>query len=109
MLATLVTILTLGAGPLPAKPERHAVVPNTTIKVFRDVGAERRPYAELYEGGELTMRLRSGFYSIEAKLDTTSNLEAARPCYDVALNESIVNVRVGHRKTQRIKFVCSAP
>jgi hypothetical protein len=106
MLATLVTIVTLlNGGPRAAKPEPPQVLTNTTIKVFRDVGTGRRPYVELYEGGELTMRLRPGLYSIEAKLYATPNPETSTPCG----SEPIVNVRIGHRKTQRIKLWCNVP
>jgi hypothetical protein len=106
MLATLVTILTLlNGGPHGTQREPPQVLTNTTIKLFRDVGTERRPYAEMYEGGELTMRLRPGLYSIEAKLDATQSLETPKPCGV----EPIVNVRVGHRKTQRIELGCSVP
>jgi hypothetical protein len=109
MLATLVTILTLANGGPPAvagspraEPE---VLRDTTIKVFRDVGTEQRPYVELYEGGELTMRLPPGLYSIEANLDTPSPGHPV-PC-DVVSNEPTVSLRVGHRKIQRIKLSCS--
>lgn len=102
MLATLVTILILASGgpaPIPGSPpQAPEILRNTTIKVFRDVGTERRPYVELYEGGELIMRIPSGLYSIEANLADTSGI--SHPC-------DVVKVRIGHRKTRRIKLSCS--
>ena len=51
------------------------------------------------------MRMPAGLYSIEAKLYDTPNVETSTPCGP----KPIMNVRVGHRKTQRIKLWCSAP
>jgi hypothetical protein len=102
MLATLVTILTLASGgpaPVPGSPPKgQDVLRNTTIKVFRVVGTQRRPYVELYEGGVLTMRIPSGLYSIEANFADASGIN--HPC-------GVVNVRISHRRTQRIKLSCS--
>jgi hypothetical protein len=64
MLATLVTILALGAGGPPQAPP--SVLSDTTINVYRYAGSERRPYATLYEGGELALRLQPGTYAAEA-------------------------------------------
>jgi hypothetical protein len=67
MLATLVTILALSVGgPLQAHP---SVLSDTTINVYRYVGTERHPYATLYEGGELILRLEPGTYAAEALFD----------------------------------------
>jgi hypothetical protein len=73
MLATLVTFLvTFGAGGLghhrhhPAHIIPPGGISDSTLNVYRYVGAERRPYATLYEGGELVLRLEPGTYQAEA-------------------------------------------
>jgi hypothetical protein len=70
MLATLVTFLvTFGGGSLPGHHSAHVIprgVSDSTLNLYRYVGAERHPYATLYEGGELVLRLEPGTYQAEA-------------------------------------------
>ena len=110
MLATVVTIVTLASGgpvaPVAYRRTSPERLTDTTIKVFQDIGPERRPYAERYEGGKLTLRLRPGRYSIEATLHTTSALEHPVPC-DLASTEPIVTFQVSHDQPRQLKLWCS--
>ncbi len=79
MLATLVTFLvTFGGGGQLGHHQAHlnppGRIPDSTLNVYRYVGAERHPYATLYEGGELVLRLEPGTYQAEAFLTALSAL-----------------------------------
>jgi hypothetical protein len=92
LISTLVTIVALGGGPHYVHP---TAIYNSTISVFRYQGKERRPYAVLYEGGELILRLRPGVYSVEARLNN-----GTAPCQSAKLS-------IGHRKSQHVRLGCS--
>jgi hypothetical protein len=99
MLATLVTILALGVGgPSPAPPR---VLSDTTINVYRYVGTERHPYATLYEGGELALRLQPGTYAAEALFDGSIGAGPV-PCG----GPKTLRVR-RHERSKRVKLYCS--
>jgi hypothetical protein len=100
LISTLVTIVVLGSGGPPSTRQHNqalaAGISNSTISVFRYDGSERRPYATLYEGGELTIRLRPGIYSVEAHLTGSPTTL----CKSVRLS-------IGHRKTERVQLWCN--
>jgi hypothetical protein len=99
MLATLVTILALGVGGPPHAPPR--VLSDTTINVYRYVGTERRPYATLYEGGELILRLEPGTYAAEALFDGSIGAGPV-PCGGPK------TLQVSHHeRRKRVKLDCS--
>jgi hypothetical protein len=100
MLATLVTFLALGVGgPSPAPPR---VLSDTTINVYRYVGTERHPYATLYEGGELALRLQPGTYVAEALFDGSIGAGPV-PC---AGGPKTLHVS-RHERSKRVKLYCS--
>jgi hypothetical protein len=94
LISTLVTIVVLGGGGPPS--HQATGITNSTISIFHFDGTEKRPYATLYEGGELVLRLRPGVYSVEAHLNN-----ATAPC------ESVAHLRIGHRKTARVRLECN--
>jgi hypothetical protein len=100
LIATLVTIVVVGVGAPPSARQHHqalaAGIANSTITVFRYHGSERHPYVTLYEGGELTMRLKPGSYAVEAHLTGSPT----------TLCES-VKLSIGHRKTERVELSCN--
>jgi hypothetical protein len=98
LISTLVTIVALGSGgPHYLQHQARGPIATTTISVFRYDGSEKRPYATLYEGGELILRLRPGVYSVEASLTGGS----VTPC------GSAKPLRIGHRKTERVQLWCN--
>jgi hypothetical protein len=105
MLATLVTFLvTFGGGGLGHHPA-HAIppggIPDSTLNVYRYVGAERHPYATLYEGGELVLRLEPGTYQAEAFFNGSIGAGAV-PCGGPR------TLHVGrHERSKHVTLYCS--
>ncbi|HEV3035864.1 MAG TPA: hypothetical protein VGX72_13880 [Solirubrobacteraceae bacterium] len=95
LISTLLTIVVLeSGGPLHHHAQATGIT-NSTISVFRYAGTEKRPYAVLYEGGELTLRLQPGLYGVEVHLNNGGG-----PCQSARL-------RIGRRKTERVQLSCS--
>jgi hypothetical protein len=106
MLATLVTFLvTFGSGGPPGHRPAHTIpssgIPDSTLSVYRYVGAERRPYATLYKGGELALRLQPGTYAAEALFNGSIGAGPV-PCGGPR------TLRVGrHERSARVTLYCS--
>ena len=74
---------------------------DTTINVYRYVGTERHPYATLYEGGELALRLQPGTYAAEALFDGSIGAGPV-PCG----GPKTLHVS-RHERSKRVKLYCS--
>jgi hypothetical protein len=96
LISTLVTIVVLGGGG-PHMRQHQTLEPleNTTISVFR-YQAQKGVLRDLYEGGELVLRLRPGVYSVETALTGGSPTKCGS-----------AKLRIDHRKTERVQLFCN--